>query len=66
MIGEVFAIDADLNHSYGGKKYPEYCGTYPAGTAYLLTCHIIEYVLPLMNEVAPDYVRTWEIGRAHV
>ena len=58
VIGEVFAIDADLNHSYGGKKYPEYCGTYPAGTAYLLTCHIIEYVLPLMNEVAPDYVRT--------
>ena len=56
VIGEVFAIDADLNHSYGGKKYPEYCGTYPAGTAYLLTCHIIEYVLPLMNEVAPDYV----------
>ena len=61
VIGEVFAIDADLNHSYGGKKYPEYCGTYPAGTAYLLTCHIIEYVLPLMNEVAPDYVRTWEM-----
>ena len=61
VIGEVFAIDADLNHSYGGKKYPAYCGTYPAGTAYLLTCHIIEYVLPLMNEVAPDYVRTWEM-----
>ena len=61
VIGEVFSIDADLNHSYGGKKYPEYCGTYPAGTAYLLTCHIIEYVLPLMNEVAPDYVKTWEM-----
>ena len=59
VIGEVFSIDADLNHSYGGKKYPEYCGTYPAGTAYLLTCHVIEYVLPLMNEVPPDFVKTW-------
>ena len=59
VIGDVFSIDADLNHSYGGKKYPEYCGTYPAGTAYLLTCHVIEYVLPLMDEVAPDFVKTW-------
>jgi len=29
--------------------YPESCGTYPADTAYLLTCHIIEYVLPLLK-----------------
>ena len=24
LIGDVFAIDANLNHSYGGKKYPAY------------------------------------------
>ncbi len=59
LIGEIFSIDADLNHSYGGKKYPEYCGSYPAGTAYLLTCHVIEYTLPLMKDVMPN--RTFTI-----
>lgn len=59
LIGEVFSINADLCHSYGGKKYPAYCGSYPAGTAYLLTCHVIEYTLPLMNDVMPD--RTYTI-----
>lgn len=59
LIGEVFAIDADLNHSYGGKKYPDYCGSYPGGVAYLLTCHVIEYTLPLMKDAMPD--RTFTI-----
>ncbi|MGN0846575.1 MAG: Gfo/Idh/MocA family protein, partial [Kiritimatiellia bacterium] len=59
LIGEVFAIDADLNHSYGGRKYPEYASYYPGGTIYLLTCHVIEYALPLMRDVAPD--RCWSI-----
>ena len=54
LLGEVFAIDADLNHSYGGKKYPEYASAYPGGTIYLLTCHVIEYALPMMKDVVPD------------
>lgn len=54
LVGEVFAIDADLSHSYGGKKYPEYAAAYPGGTIYLLTCHVIEYALPLMHDVPPD------------
>ena len=54
LIGEIFAIDADLSHSYGGKRYIPYSATYPAGTAYLLTCHVIEYVLPMMNERMPE------------
>jgi predicted dehydrogenase len=53
-VGEIFAIDADLSHSYGGKRYIPYSATYPAGTAYLLTCHVIEYVLPMMNERMPE------------
>ena len=54
LIGDVFAIDANLNHSYGGKKYPAYSSAYPGGTIYLLTCHVIEYALPLMHDVMPD------------
>ncbi|MGN0853275.1 MAG: Gfo/Idh/MocA family protein [Kiritimatiellia bacterium] len=54
LIGDVFAIDADLNHSYGGAKYPAYASAYPGGTVYLLACHVIEYALPLMRDVMPD------------
>ncbi len=54
LLGEVFAIDADLNHSYGGAKYPEYASAYPGGTIYLLACHVIEYALPMMRDAMPD------------
>ena len=58
LLGEVFAIDADLNHSYGGKKYPEYASAYPAGTVYLLACHVIEYALPMMKDEMPIACRS--------
>ena len=48
LVGDIFAIDANLSHSYGGKRYIPYCSTYPAGVSYLLTCHVIEYVLPMI------------------
>ncbi|MBQ7189067.1 MAG: Gfo/Idh/MocA family oxidoreductase [Kiritimatiellae bacterium] len=54
VIGEVFAIEADLNHSYGGAKYPEYASYYPGGTAYLLACHAIEWAMPIFDDRMPD------------
>jgi len=56
LIGQVFSIRADLNHSYGGKKYPEYCSAYPGGTAYLLACHVVDYVLPIFDDAMPTRV----------
>ncbi len=62
VLGEVFGIDADLNHSYGGGKYPEYASAYPGGTAYLLTCHAIEWAMPIFDDVMP--LRTYSIIKA--
>jgi predicted dehydrogenase len=55
----VFGIDADLNHSYGYPKYPEYASAYPGGTAYLLACHVIEWAMPIFDDRMPD--RTYSI-----
>lgn len=59
VIGEVFAIEADLNHSYGYPKYPEYASAYPGGTAYLLACHAIEWAMPIFDDAMPE--RTYSI-----
>ena len=59
VIGEVYSIDANLDHSYGYPKYPEYATHYPGGTAYLLTCHAIEWAMPIFNDEMP--IRTYSI-----
>ena len=59
VLGEVFGIEADLNHCYGYPKYPEYASAYPGGTAYLLACHAIEWAMPIFDDRLPD--RTYSI-----
>ena len=53
VLGEIYSIDADLDHSYGYPKYPEYATHYPGGTAYLLACHAIEWAMPIFNDAMP-------------
>ena len=59
ILGEIFSIEADMDHSYGYPKYPEYASHYPGGTAYLLTCHAIEWAMPIFDDALPK--RTWSI-----
>ncbi len=59
VLGEIYSIDADLDHSYGYPKYPEYATHYPGGTAYLLACHAIEWAMPIFNDEMPQ--KTWSI-----
>ena len=53
ILGEIYSIDADLDHSYGYPKYPEYATHYPGGTAYLLACHAIEWAMPIFDDALP-------------
>ena len=53
VVGDVFSIDADLDHSYGYPKYPTYATHYPGGTAYLLACHAIEWAMPIFDDAEP-------------
>ena len=53
VLGEIYAVDAELDHSYGYPKYPEYATHYPGGTAYLLACHAIEWAMPIFDDAMP-------------
>ena len=59
VLGEIYSIDADLDHNYGYPKYPEYASYYPGGTAYLLACHAIEWAMPIFDDALPT--KTWSI-----
>ncbi|MBR2982974.1 MAG: hypothetical protein IKC80_07060, partial [Kiritimatiellae bacterium] len=59
ILGDIYSIEADLDHNYGYPKYPEYASHYPGGTAYLLTCHAIEWAMPIFNDEMP--LKTWSI-----
>lgn len=49
LIGEVFSLEADMNHGYGGKPYNEYIGKFPGGIMYNLGCHLIDFVVAAMG-----------------
>ena len=59
VLGEIYSIEADLDHSYGYPKYPVYASHYPGGTAYLLACHAIEWAMPIFDDDIP--LRTYSI-----
>ena len=59
VLGEIYSIEADLDHSYGYPKYPVYASHDPGGTAYLLACHAIEWVMPIFDDDIP--LRTYSI-----
>ena len=54
LIGDVFEIEADMNHCYGGEPYQEYLGNFPGGIMYNLGCHLIDFVVAAMGR--PDNV----------
>jgi predicted dehydrogenase len=59
IIGEVYSVEADMDHSYGNSYYPEYVTHYPGGIAYDLTCHLIDWVMPIFEDALPE--RTWSV-----
>ena len=54
LIGEVFGIEADMNHCYGDESYQEYIGKFPGGIMFNLGCHLIDFVAAAMGR--PDNV----------
>ena len=49
LIGEVFEIEADMNHNYGGDEYQEYIGKFRGGIMYNLGCHLVDFVAAAMG-----------------
>lgn len=49
LLGDVFEIQADMNHNYGGEEYQEYIGKFPGGIMYNLGCHLIDFVVSALG-----------------
>ncbi len=54
VIGDVFEIEADMNHNYGGDEYQKYIGNFRGGIMYNLGCHLIDFVVAALGR--PDRV----------
>ncbi len=59
ILGEVYSVEADMDHSYGDSTYPKFASHYPGGIAYDLTCHLVDWVMPIFGDALPR--RTWSI-----
>ena len=49
-LGEVFEIQADMNHNYGSKVFEEYLACYPGGLMFNLACHFIDLFVKMLGE----------------
>ncbi len=48
-FGEIFEIQADMSHNYGGDAYQEYIGKFPGGIMFNLGCHLIDLVAAMLG-----------------
>lgn len=48
-LGEIFHVEADMNHDYGTAEYEEYLGKFSGGIMYNLGCHIIDFIVEIMG-----------------
>ena len=61
IIGEVYSVEADMDHSYGNSHYPTFVSHFPGGIAYDLTCHLVDWVMPIFGDLLPE--KTWSITK---
>lgn len=55
MLGEVFEIQADMNHCYGGVEYNQnYLPNFKGGIMFNLGCHMIDYIVTMLGR--PEHV----------
>ena len=53
-LGDIFAVECDMNHSYGNDLYQTYLGKFKGGIMFNLGCHLIDFIVALLG--APDTV----------
>ena len=48
-LGDVFQVQADMNHNYGGEAYPGYMANFTGGIMFNLGCHLIDLIVSLLG-----------------
>ena len=50
VFGEVYGIEADMDHGYGDDNYRRYLGTFQGGILYNLGCHLVDFFVSMLGE----------------
>ncbi len=48
-LGELFEIQANMSHDYGGAAYQAYLANFTGGIMFNLGCHLIDWVVAIMG-----------------
>ncbi|HCE46922.1 MAG TPA: gfo/Idh/MocA family oxidoreductase [Lentisphaeria bacterium] len=48
-LGEIFEIQANMSHNYGGDAYQTYLGEFKGGIMFNLGCHLIDFIIPMLG-----------------
>lgn len=48
-LGEIFEIQADMSHNYGGSDYQKYLGEFKGGIMFNLGCHLIDFIIAMLG-----------------
>lgn len=67
VLGDIYGIDMDMNHCYGGDEYQTYLGKFKGGIMYNLGCHLIDFIVSLMGRpqrVEPFLLSTADLPSA--
>lgn len=48
-LGDVFQVQAGMNHNYGGEGYQSYLANFKGGIMFNLGCHLIDLILSILG-----------------
>jgi predicted dehydrogenase len=51
-LGEIFEIQANMSHNYGGDAYQDYLSEFHGGIMFNLGCHLIDMVVAILGRPA--------------
>ena len=50
LLGDIYGIEADMDHGYGDDDYRRYLGTFKGGILYNLGCHLVDFFVSMLGE----------------
>jgi predicted dehydrogenase len=48
-LGDIFEIQANMSHNYGGDSYQEYLAKFKGGIMFNLGCHLIDFIIFMLG-----------------
>jgi predicted dehydrogenase len=48
-LGDIFEIQANMSHNYGGEAYQQYLAKFKGGIMFNLGCHLIDFIIAMLG-----------------